>query len=269
MLNKERLLETILDQIGSIRDKLISRTSPVPIEPEQEIKPPPSPETTKLMHRIKNSRAMLTVSIAGMEESYLSALLEVDDEEGYIVIDELSSGSGHRAICHIKEFEIKTRLEDREIKFQCELTAVGEHNGIHYYKVPFPENLDHQLRRKHLRVSTPRGKYLPVHIHTESDDLVTGELVDLSAGGFAAVLSRETSNKVKHGDVIPKCILYLGDQKPPVESELEIRYCEDKRYSAKPRLGGRFINMDQSSERRLQKYISLLDRINSRNSPTL
>ncbi len=268
MLSKERLLENILDQFGSIRDKLLLRSNPLPVEPEQEIKPPPSPETAKLMRRIKNSRAMLTVKIAGIEETYLSALLEVDEEEGYIVIDELSSGTGHRAISHIKQFEIKTRLEDRVIKFQCELTAVGEHNGIHYYKVPFPKDLEHQLRRKHLRVSTPRGKYLPVHLHTELDDLVTGELIDLSTGGFAAVLSRETSNKVKHGDVIPKCVMYLGDQQPPVESELEIRYCEDKRYSAKPRLGGKFINMDQSSERRLQKYISLLDRINSRNSPT-
>lgn len=262
------MLKKLLDQLDSFNNRFLSRSKsqPIAMAVEETVITPPSSETTKLMQRIKNSRAMLTVKIADSEDSYLSALLEVDEEEGYIVIDGLNSDKGHRLLCHVREFEISTRLEDREIKFQCELAAVGEHNGISYYKVPFPENLDHQLRRQHLRISAPRGKYLPVHLHTELDDLVTGELIDLSAGGFGAILSRTTSNKVSHGDVVPKCILYLGDQQPPVESELEVRYCEDKHFSAHPRLGGKFINMDQNSERRLQKYISRMDRINSKNS---
>lgn len=256
------MFDKLLTQLNEFR----SRLSPPAEEPvsEEIEKQPPSPETANLMRRIKNSRAMLTVKVAGSEDVYLSALLEVNEQEGYIVLDELNSPKGHRSLCLIKQLEISTRLEDREIKFECDLTAVGEHNGISYYKVPFPENLDHQLRRKHLRISAPRGKYLPVHLHTELNDLVTGELVDLSAGGFGAFLSRETSDKIHHGDRIPRCMLYLGDQLP-IEAELEVRYCEDKRYHSRPRLGGKFINIDQHSERRLQKYISQMDRINTRN----
>ena len=258
------MFEKLLNNLNSFRTKLQTQAPQIeePV-PEEVAKRPPSPETSNLMRRIKNSRAMLTVRVSGSEETYLSALLEVNEDEGYIVIDELNSPNGHRALCMVKELEISTRLEDREIKFQCDLTAVGEHNGISYYKVPFPENLDHQLRRKHLRIAAPRGKYLPVHLHTELQDLVTGELVDLSSGGFAAHLSRETADKVHRGELIPKCMLYLGDQQP-IEVELEIRYCEDKRYHSRPRLGGKFISMDQQSERRLQKYISQMDRLNTR-----
>ncbi len=255
------MLDKLLNRLNSFRTKVEPKAEPV--EDEETVKRPPSPATANLMRRIKNSRAMLTVKVSGSEDAYLSALLEVNEDEGYIVIDELNSPAGNRALRLVKQLEISTRLEDREIKFECDLTAVGEHNGIAYYKVPFPENLDHQLRRKHLRIAAPRGKYLPVHLHTELQDLVTGELVDLSSGGFGAFLSRETADKVHHGDLIPKCRLYLGDQ-PPVEAELEIRYCEDKRYHARPRLGGKFINMDQHSERRLQRYITQIDRMNSR-----
>ncbi len=251
------------DHFNQIRSRLIQEPGQ-DAETEAPEKNPPSPETANLMRRIKNSRAMLTIRVANSAEIYLSALLEVNEDEGYLVLDELNSKSGHRALCLLKELEISTRLEDREIKFQCELAAVGEHNGIFYYKIPFPENLDHQLRRKHLRIVPPRGKYLPVHLHTDLHDLVTGELVDLSAGGFGAILNRETADKVHHGDIIPKCLLYLGGQEP-IETQLEVRYCEDKRYHSRPRLGARFINMDQRSERRLQKYISQIDRINTRN----
>ena len=256
------MFDKLLDQLNSFR----TRNEPQPAIPEVEevVVRPPSPETAKLMHRIQNSRAMLTVNIPGSEDSYLSAVLDVNDDEGYIVIDELNTPAGHRALCLMKHLEISTRLEDREIKFQCELAAEGEDNGISYYKIPFPENLEHQLRRKHLRIAAPRGKRLAVHMHTELEDLVTGELIDLSSGGFSALLSRESADKVRHGDLVPKCMLYLGGPEP-IEAELEIRYCEDKRYHSKPRLGGKFINMPQTSERRLQRYISQIDRLNAKN----
>lgn len=257
------MFDTLLSHLSSFHKQLVPQVERS-VEAEESEKHPPSAETTKLMQRIKDSRAMLTVKISGSEDTYLSALLEVNGEEGYIVIDELNSQTGHRSLCQIKQLEISTRLEDREIRFQCDLAAIGEQNGISYYKIPFPENLDHQLRRKHLRITAPRGKYLPVHLHTDSQDLVTGELVDLSTGGFGAILSRGASNKIHHGDIIPKCMLYLENQKP-IEAELEVRYCEDKRYHSQPRLGGKFINMDQHSERRLQKFISQIDRMNTRN----
>lgn len=255
------MLENLLKKLDSIRSKLVPQQAEP--EVEEDIPKPPSPATANLMRRIKGSRAMLTVKVAGSDEIYLSALLDVNDVDGYIVIDELNSATGNRAIRATREFEISTRLEDREIKFQCQLEAIGEQNGIAYYKVPFPENLDHQLRRKHLRIDAPKGKYLPVHLHTEMHDLATGDLIDLSAGGFSAEMSRETASIVQRGDIIPKCLLHLGDQ-DPIETELEIRYCEDIRYHSRPRLGGKFINMDQHSERRLQKYISQIDRVNSR-----
>ncbi len=256
------MFDKLLDQLNSLRAKSEQRAAT--LEVEEIIKRPPSPETAKLMRRIQNSRAMLTVKVAGSEDTYLSAVLDVDAEEGYIVIDELNSPSGHRALCVIKQLEISTRLADREIIFQCAVTAIGEDGGVSYYKIPFPENLEHQLRRKHLRITTPRGKRLAVHMHTELQDLVTGELIDLSSGGFSATLSRESADKVRHGDLVPKCMLYLGGPEP-IETELEIRYCEDKRYHSRPRLGGKFINMAQSSERRLQRYISQIDRLNAKN----
>ena len=256
------MFNKLLDQLNSFRTK--NEPQAASSEVEETIKRPPSPETAKLMRRIQNSRAMLTVKVSGSENSYLSAVLDVNDEEGYIVIDELNSSAGHRALCVIKQLEISTRLADREIIFQCELAAVGEDGGVSYYKIPFPENLEHQLRRKHLRIATPRGKHLAVHLHTELEDLVTGELVDLSSGGFSALLSRESADKVKYGDLVPKCMLYLGGPEP-IETELEIRYCEDKRYHSRPRLGGKFVNMAQTSERRLQRYISQIDRLNTKN----
>ena len=255
------MFDKLLNQLNSFRTKEEPQIATPVVE--DDVKRPPSPATAKLMHRIKDSRAMLTVHITGSDDSYLSALLDVNDNEGYIVIDELNSPAGHRALCHKKQLEISTRLEDREIKFQCVLEAVGEDDGISYYKIPFPENLEHQLRRKHLRINAPRGKFMSVHLHTESQDLVTGELIDISSGGFGALLNRETSDKVNHGDLIPKCMLYISDLQP-IEAELEVRYCEDKRYHSSPRLGGKFVNMDQNSERRLQRYISQMDRINSR-----
>ncbi len=257
------MLKKLLKNIDSFR----SRLSPQVTEPEieEEIPKPPSPATANLMRRIKSSRSMLTVKVNGSDDIYLSALLDVNEAEGYIVIDELNSAAGNRALRDRKQLEINTRLEDREIKFSCKLEAIGEQKGIAYYKIPFPENLDHQLRRKHLRINAPKGKYLPVHLHTEMHDLATGDLLDLSAGGFAAEMSRETASMVQRGDLIPKCLLHLGEQ-DPIETELEIRYCEDIRYHSRPRLGGKFINMDQNSERRLQRYISQIDRMNNRNT---
>lgn len=235
----------------------------VEASPVNATRPIPSLETSNLMRRIKNSRAMLTIRVDGSDNIYLSALLEVNESSGYIVLDELNSKAGHRALCLVKQIEISTRIEGREIKFSCNVTGIGEKDGISYYKVPFPESLDQQLRRKHLRIPAPRGKYLQVHIHTELKDLVIGELSDLSIGGFGAILNRETSNKVTRGDIVPKCMLYLGET-DPIQTELDIRYCEDKRYHSSPRLGGKFLNLDQNTERRLQKYISQLDRLKTR-----
>lgn len=256
------MINKLFAWLNSIRGKFLSQSDATAVK--EIAQQPPSPETARLMRRLKNARAMLTVKIAGSDEAYLSALLEVNDEEGYIVLDELNSKSGHRILSRVKHIEISTRLEDRDIKFICDVTAIGEERGIAFYKVPFPVDLNHQLRRKFLRITTPKGKYLPVHLHTEAQDLVTGQLVDLSTGGFGALLNRETSSLVHRGDFVPRCMLYLGDH-DPIETEIEVRYCEDKQYSKTPRLGGKFVNMHQNDERRLQRYISHLDRLKVRN----
>jgi c-di-GMP-binding flagellar brake protein YcgR len=251
----------LLNQLSTIKDRYLNQ--PAPIEIEEELPSPPSPATAKLMQRIKNSRALLSVTIAGSEDRYLSAILDVNEEEGYIVLDELNSPAANRSLARVKRMQINTRLENRDISFACEVTGIGEDRGIPYYKIPFPVDLSHQLRRRFLRINTPRGKYLPVHLETENDDLATGQLIDLSTGGFGALMNREGSDKIQRGDFIPNCKLYLGDNNP-VETTVEIRYCEDKQYSKTPRLGGMFVDLTQNDERRLQRYITHLDRVKAR-----
>lgn len=254
-------IKQLLTQLSHIKERYLAQ--PEPEEVEEELPPPPSPQTTHLLRRIKDSRALVSVTISGGEKSFLSAILEVDGDEGYFVLDELNNPQANRSLSRVKRMTIATRLENRDIKFECEVEAIGEDQGVVYYKIPYPADLNHQLRRRFLRINTPRGKYLPVHMETENAELVTGQLTDLSTGGFGALMNRESSDKVRRGDLVPTCRLYLGDNQP-LETVVEVRYCEDKQYSKTPRLGGMFVELTQNDERRLQRYITHLDRMKAR-----
>lgn len=212
-----------------------------------------------LLKRIQNQRAMLTITLPGTDKNYNSAVLEINEEQAYLVIDELSPESGHPLLLDIKELRARTRVEGARISFSTTLIDAGRESGIAYYNLALPTEIDYLQQRASYRVKTAIVQPIPITLFHVEGQTIKGELQDLSVGGLAIrVAHKQLPAALNTTDTLP-CSFRLA-QNEEVTCTLEIRSIRNKDNNTPVRLGCRFINLPAPQQKIIQRYIIALER---------
>ena len=212
-----------------------------------------------LLKRIQNQRAILTVTLPGSDKNYNSAILEINEEQAYLAIDELSPESGHPLLLDIKELRARTRVEGARTSFSTTLIDAGRESGIAYYNLALPTEIDYLQQRASYRVKTGVAQPIPVTLIHAEDQTIKGELQDLSIGGLSIrVAHKQLPVTLKTTDTLPCCFRLTQDEE--IRCMLEIRSIRHKDNSTPVRLGCRFINMSTPQQKIIQRHIIALER---------
>jgi len=217
-------------------------------------------QIAKLLEKLQKGRVLLTATIKGSDQYYNTAIFRVDQEDGYLFLDELVPREGHTRLCHEMSLQVKTCFRGAMISFPAAVDEINTEDGIPYYKIPFPDAIDYKQRREHHRVSVPADQSIPVHLHTEQRRLVTGDLKNISLGGICFHLSRTASRGIAVGDVISSCVINLPNAQK-VTAAIEIRNATDQPHSSLRRLGCRFLELGKKTQQEIQYLVSALDRL--------
>lgn len=218
-----------------------------------------------IISNIHKSRNLLNVSLPDDRHQYNSIILDIDTDKNTITLDELNPKDGHERFLTKKTAIISTTINGVDIRFQINLHNVASSDDIAYYIVGIPDKLDyHQLRAYH---RVPIGlNSIPVLLIQNDEDVLEGELRDISAGGVSIRFTSKLPETFKRGTLIPTCMIELKD-KEKITSELEIRFISKPDDKQRIQIGARFVGMDKPQQRMVERYVASLDRELRRKMP--
>lgn len=210
-----------------------------------------------MLKRIISNRALLTITLSGSSKTYNSAILEINPEQGYLLLDELNPKDGHDQLLEIKKLQAKAMIKGTEISFTTVLEKTKIESGISLYYVRFPDAVWHFQKRQDFRVTMEPGIHIPVHLTLESGEKLQAELIDISATGVRFFM--ETYMEVDVGTILTSCQINLPDN-TKVSSKFEIRFKKYNKKDNKLIIGGRFLDLPRSDQKLLTRKIAGIQR---------
>ena len=217
-------------------------------------------QITELLHRVINSRSIITVDTDFVQESFGSALLRLVPDE-YLILDELKPSpklpSERSLIGHA--FGIQAYVDGVALEFETRVIASGIQDGVRYYKTTFPQQIVYEQKRGSFRVSTTIDQRIPVSFQLSNGTTHKGELFDISSGGISIALRQDVMDpRTSRGVLIPNCVIQLPGVKEPFRCQLELR---NIRQAGRMQLvGTSFHDITPRQERIVEKYVASLDR---------
>lgn len=209
-----------------------------------------------LLRGLKDGHALLSVAVGGDPALYTSAVLEVNPDHGYLLLDELNPRRGHQRLMETRSLQVRARLHGIELRFPCTIREIGGAAGIAYYYAPLPEQVRYRQRRTHFRVEIDAALIIPVHLARGSEEAVDGALHDLSVSGVGAYVSE---SNLKRGDTFPSCVVRIPDA-PLLRSALEVCFVHFDEARRKLRIGGRLLNLARPQSKTLERFVAELER---------
>ena len=211
-----------------------------------------------LLQQLHDGHNLLAVRLRGIDDVFMSAIIEVSSQHRYIVLDELVPAAGAKAIDANRQLLIRSRLNNVTLEFESEVTAIGDESGLAFYRLPYPARIEYQQRRTHFRASVPLEKSIPLQFITPQDHMLQAELRDISLGGFSGRLRSGYLDDLETGLFIPRCVITLPS-KHKVCCAVQICYLERMMGTA-PRIGARYVDLERRDHRQLEQFIAKLDR---------
>ena len=212
-----------------------------------------------LLKSIYEAHCLLDIRLDADESAYLSAIIELVPDAGYLVIDTLAPAGGDARAARLPSLRVRTRLQGMEIKFASHIVQRGSQAGLPYYKLRYPQDIESPQRRSTYRVTVPFDRGVPVRFETRTRARVRGEIRDLSAHGFGArLLAGDVKNIQDECGQPTACEIDLPGH-GTLRVVVEVRHMLPSRARSVPRVGARFMALDARSERQLERCMAELD----------
>ena len=221
-------------------------------------------EIISLLNKTYNTHTLLNINFDELNNNFGSLLLEVNQEKGYLVLDEIYPRNAINFPLLHQKLLVSTRLDGIELSFPATIDAISKIDNSEYYRVDIPKSIYYQQRRSSYRVPISITNPLTVALSTENDVLIHAELRDLSQHGFCARTITPGAELLTKGEEIPTCIIHTPDGRKIVTS-LEIVRVEEAKPFNSMKFGARFLSLSKTDEQELARLVAQLDRENVKN----
>jgi len=216
-----------------------------------------------LLRRISEQRALLRVTLPDSRVTYHSAILRLEPDQGYLILDELNPREGHERLLVHRRLDASAMIQGVELRFGAELEAVGETAQIAFYRMSFPIELEYVQRRSSFRVPVPSDAPLAAKFERDTDQHLRARVTDLSEGGVGVELTKFVP--LTPGEILP-CQLRLPDGEH-LTCKLEVRYAHADEGKGRVQVGGRFVELDPQRRKALARLVADLQRQLIRKAP--
>ncbi len=216
-----------------------------------------------LLRRIADQRALLRVTLPGFRSSYNSAILRMDPEQDFLILDELNPRQGHERLLEVRSLNASATVQGVETRFSGDLEEIGDSSGIAYYRLPFPKEVLYVQRRISFRVKVSMTAPIAAIFERGEGPSLRGRILDLSEGGIGVEFSQFVT--LRPGEIVP-CHMRLPDGRQ-VGCKLEVRHCSASQDQARVRIGGRFVELQPQRRKALSRLVADLQRQLIRKQP--
>ncbi|WP_068634881.1 flagellar brake protein [Thauera butanivorans] len=221
-------------------------------------------QVLQLLQELIEHRALISGHF-GNGRSFLTALLEISDDEETLVLDASPDPEANRRILAAPKLVCVTQFEHIRIQFALHDLREGREDGRSLFLAPVPREMLRLQRRAAYRLSVPLSHAATGQIGVKSaagtPATLAGRLLDISVGGIALQLPPDAARLVI-GEQLQDCRLQLPNLDPIV---VQLRVCyldrqEQRSGSQMLRVGFAFVDLPHKIENTLQRYIFNTDR---------
>jgi len=217
-----------------------------------------------ILLRLKADHELLGVTVPGCQHKANTAILGIKEQQGHFYLDEFNSRPAHEKFLKSRKARIDCRLQGMELSFIVHLEKANTANGIALYKLAIPNAVTRLQRRDSFRLRLSPGLTVPVTLAHFEGETVSGEALDLSAGGVG--ISLHTRNVPSRGQILHSVSLSIPRTRP-FKADLEVRFARLEEVHHTLRVGGRFVNLNPQQERQIAQFLAEQQRKLRRHGP--
>ena len=213
-------------------------------------------EITRLLTRVQQVRAVLTVTLESHEKRYTSSVLGVEDS--CLLLDELSPQDGHRRLKTGSELTVFGRLDGIELTFSTGITSIDTEMDICVYHSTLPDEIRYNQRREFHRV--PPSHPMAVKIRNPQGQSLESTIRDISLGGVSVQTAGAGHAAWLHQGAMLLCDLPIGRGATRVVTPIEVCHVRQNPRNRTQVVGTRLTGLDPKQRRSIQRYIGGLER---------
>ncbi len=214
---------------------------------------------TAILRPLQQQHSIISIAIPSAKRLFNSTLLEINPEQGYLLLDELHPREGHIRLSTAGKIGLSAHREGIEIKMILEISEIGADNGVAFYKVPFPKTIRYRQRRHIFRVPVSAAQSIQVELTDEQGTILHGELQDISAAGMCVRFPPKTVIDEEKKTRTLAYTITLPNKKR-VQGRFVLRRITLHEPSRNLQVGGNFERMDKVQARIIERFVLEIQR---------
>ncbi|NOZ11360.1 MAG: flagellar brake protein [Gammaproteobacteria bacterium] len=230
---------------------------PIP-SPAELLKDPAS--IAQILTRLQINRNLVALSLPKSNENYLSTVINVNLEQRFLLLDELSSAAAHRHLLTEKRFHFHSTVDGIKINFNGTIDHFDHSSTGAFYRVPLPTKIQYMQQRAHYRARIAIANTIAVALSRNEleNPTIKGGLHDISVGGLGINFKKQLEKPIKLGDFFPGCMITLPDT-TTIACSFEARFVKPEKNKSL-RVGGRFVDINMAQQRHIEHFVAEMDR---------
>ncbi|MBP6096159.1 MAG: flagellar brake protein [Methyloversatilis sp.] len=214
------------------------------------------------LRAMKDRKANVSVYAGRANESFLTALLAIDEQRGVVVFDAPRDEKLMERSARSAPLVFLTSLERVKIQFMVPRCTLVEFEGSPAFEIPLPTRMLRLQRRDYYRLILPPNPRLRCLIPTGESGgrMVEATIVDISGGGLA-VVAPPSSLSLSVDSLIDNCQITLPEV-GTISATLQVRnvFRVTERGGTELRAGCQFIGLPGSADALIQRYILRMEK---------
>lgn len=210
-------------------------------------------------------RALITAHLSPSNQSFLTALLELAEDDSALVLDGSADESINARVAQAAEITCITQLNNVRIQFSVHNPIRVQLDDRPAFRVPLPERVLRLQRREFYRLHTPVTHTvtcsIPVRSEGNDSPTILVRIIDISGGGIAVAVP-PSGIAFEPGMEFMDCTLRLpeGD---PISTRLVVRNLfrlTNRNGVEMLRAGCQFLDLPRNADTLIQRYILRIER---------
>lgn len=210
-------------------------------------------------------RALITAHLSPGNQSFLTALLSLTDNDSALLLDGSTDESINTRVAQAAQVTCVTQLHNVRIQFTIGTPTRMQVDGRPAFRTPLPDTVLRLQRREFYRLHTPVTQSvtctIPIADAADGGTTVAVRIIDIGGGGIAVAVPPSGVAFEPHME-FPDCTLRLPDA-DPIGTRLVVRNLfrlVNRNGVEMLRAGCQFLDLPRNADTVIQRYILKIER---------
>lgn len=225
-------------------------------------------EIVSILRGLANRNELVSAFFNGGKDLLLTSILEVDAENGSVVLDYGSNELLNKRILSSEKIIFVTSLDSVKVQFVANHIEPAIFEGGSAFRIQLPDQVLKLQRREYYRLTTPIATPLKCQIPLGDGRSTEVPLSDIGGGGIGIIIGNTAGDALQVGAVFPGCRINLPGI-GVVEASLRVQCTFEvtlKNGSKMLRSGCQFVDLRPAMQSLIQRYMIKLERERIANS---